>query len=162
MGLPILMTRASWAGYEEQFKKNGESFKAQGVLHGVFGDIDLEPHREWVERVCSESGLIAHQPLWQGVRRDLVREFIAAGFRAIIVVVDEKQMPVEFLGREIDEELIGELEAIGVDACGENGEFHTFVYDGPFFKRMVEFDRGSAFNIEHHCVLPIIAKSKMV
>lgn len=160
MDLPILLTRASWADYEEQFKKSAAIFKAQGILHGVFGDIDLEPHREWVERVCHESGLVAHQPLWQGVRRDLAREFIAVGFRAIIVVVNEKQMPVEFLGREIDKELIDEFETIGVDTCGENGEFHTFVYDGPLFKRKVEFDGGDAFNIEHHMVLPILTRSR--
>lgn len=161
MELPILLTRASWADYEEQFNKNVESFKAQGILNGVFGDIDLEPHREWVERVCRESGLVAHQPLWQGVRRDLVCEFIAAGFKAIIVVVNEKQIPAKFLGHEIDENLIDELEAIGVDACGENGEFHTFVYDGPLFKYKVEFDRGDTFNIEHHRVLPILTKNSM-
>jgi uncharacterized protein (TIGR00290 family) len=160
MGIPILMTRASWEGYEAQFKKNAEVFKAQGVLHGAFGDIDLEPHREWVERICTESGLIAHEPLWYGARRELVNEFISAGFRAVIIVVDTNQMPIKFLGREIDDGLVGELEAIGVDACGENGEFHTFVYDGPLFRHRVDFTTGTIFNINNHSVLPIIAGSK--
>lgn len=161
MELPILMTRSSWKGYEEQFKKNAETFKSQGVLHGVFGDIDLEPHREWVERVCGESGLTAHEPLWQASRRELVREFIEAGFKAIIVVVDTDRMPAGFLGREIEDGLIGELEAIDVDACGENGEFHTFVYDGPLFKEPVRFQTGSIFEIDNHSVLPIITENEM-
>lgn len=161
MGLPIILTSATWDGYEVQFKANAAQFREQGIIHGVFGDIDLEPHREWVERVCGESGLTAHQPLLQGVRRDLVREFVAKGFKAIIVVVDTNRMPVEFLGREIEEKLIGELETIGVDACGENGEFHTFVYDGPLFKRRVDFSTGSVFHIDNHSVMPIRAKSKM-
>lgn len=156
MGLPIIMTCASWNSYEAQFKANACHFREQGIMHGVFGDIDLEQHREWVERVCRESDLTAHQPLWQSARRELVREFISTGFKAIIVVVDTNQMPVDFLGREIDEVLIGELESIGVDACGENGEFHTFVYDGPLFKRKVDFKMGSVLNIDNHWVLPII------
>jgi diphthine-ammonia ligase len=156
MGVPILMARASWEDYEEQFKKGSEALKARGAVHGVFGDIDLEPHREWVERVCAESGLVAHQPLWHGARKELVGEFIAAGFRAVIVVVDALRMPDSFLGREIDGGLVSELEAIGVDACGENGEFHTFVFDGPLFKHRVDFTTDAVFHIGNHAVLPVI------
>lgn len=159
MGLPIVLIPASWDDYEQQFKKNAGDFRTRGILHGVFGDIDLEPHRQWVERVCSESGLTAHEPLWQGERRELVHEFICAGFKAIIVVVDTNRMPAEFLGREIDEALVSELEAVGVDACGENGEFHTFVYDGPLFRRGVEFNRGEVFCVGHHRVMPVITDS---
>jgi uncharacterized protein (TIGR00290 family) len=113
-----------------------------------------------VERVCGESGVTAHEPLWQASRRELVHEFIEAGYKAIIVVVDTNRMPAKYLGREIDEDLIAELESIGVDACGENGEFHTFVYDGPLFKHRVDFNCGSIFDIGNHSVMPIITEGE--
>ena len=87
---------ASWGNYEKQFKEQAAFFRSLNVLHGVFGDIDLEPHREWVVRVCRESGVTAHLPLWKGVRRTLVQEFIDTGFKALIVVVNTKKMPEKF------------------------------------------------------------------
>lgn len=135
IGIPLRTSTASWGSYENKFKEQAMSFNREGILHGVFGDIDLEAHREWVKRVCSESGIRAHLPLWKGDRRELVEEFIDAGFKAIIVVVNTSKMPQRFLGHTMDKKLIMELESIGVDVCGENGEFHTFVYDGPLFKK---------------------------
>jgi diphthine-ammonia ligase len=146
---------ATWGNYESQFKSQVAVFKNENVLHGVFGDIDLEPHREWVERVCNESGITAHLPLWKGVRRDLIGEFLSAGFKALVVVVNTKKMPERFLGRLIDAALVNELEAIGVDACGENGEFHSFVYDGPLFKKRLSFTKGNVLSNEGYAFLPI-------
>lgn len=137
--LPITTAAANWNSYENEFKKKLEYFKTNGLKHGVFGDIDLEPHRAWVDRVCSECNFTAHLPLWQEKRRTLVSEFIGADFKALIVVVNTNMIPERFLGRVIDHKLVCELENIGVDACGENGEFHTFVYDGPLFSNPVDF-----------------------
>jgi uncharacterized protein (TIGR00290 family) len=155
MGLPLFTGSATWPDYETQFKAGLARFPQQDIYHGVFGDIDLVPHRQWVERVCRECGLTAHLPLWQGDREELVREFLAAGFKALIVVVDRKRMPADFLGREINEQLLADLAAIGVDGCGENGEFHSFVYDGPLFKHPVEFEAGEALTLAEHSLLPI-------
>lgn len=155
MDLPLRTAKATWENYEAQFKEQINHFKNDNVLHGVFGDIDLEPHRKWVERVCRESGVTAHLPLWKGVRRTLVHEFIDAGFKALIVVVNTKKMPTRFLGRLIDAALINELEAIGVDACGENGEFHSFVFDGPLFKKPLYFTKGDVIANEGYSFLPI-------
>ncbi|NLP03215.1 MAG: adenosine nucleotide hydrolase, partial [Fibrobacter sp.] len=71
------------------------------------------------------------------------------------VVVNCSMMPSEFLGREIDPDLIGELERIGVDPCGENGEYHTFVYDGPLFRKKINLIRGESFSKEKYCFLPL-------
>jgi diphthine-ammonia ligase len=155
MGIPLRTVAAAWDDYEVRFKDQAAHFRNENILHGVFGDIDLEPHREWVERVCRESGISAHLPLWKGSRRDLVLEFIGAGFKAIIVVVNTGKMPDRFLGRSIDTALIDELEAIGVDACGENGEFHTFVFDGPLFKKRLPFTTGDVIEKEGYAFLPI-------
>lgn len=155
MQIPLRTAAATWGNYESQFKEQAALYRNENVRHGVFGDIDLEPHREWVERVCRESGITAHLPLWKGVRRTLVREFIDAGFKAVIVVVNTKKMPDRFLGRLIDAALVDELEAIGVDACGENGEFHTFVYDGPLFKKGLIFAKEDEIAIEGYAFLRI-------
>jgi adenosylcobinamide-phosphate synthase len=155
MGIPLRTASASWGNYEAQFKEQAALYNNENVLHGFFGDIDLEPHREWVERVCRESGLRAHFPLWKGNRRALVEKFIDAGFKAIIVVVNTKKMPDRFLGRLIDTALVNELEGIDVDACGENGEFHTFVYDGPLFKNQLRFTKGDVIANEGYAFLPI-------
>ena len=155
MEIPLRTAAASWGNYEAQFKEHAALFRDENVLHGVFGDIDLEPHREWVERVCRESGITSHLPLWKGARRTLVQEFIDAGFNALVVVVNTKKMPDRFLGRLIDTALVNELEAIGVDACGENGEFHTFVFDGPLFKKALDITRKDIVIKEGYAFLPI-------
>ena len=155
MEIPLRTAAASWGNYEMQFKEQAAFFRNENILHGVFGDIDLEPHREWVERVCRESGITAHLPLWKGVRRTLVQEFIDAGFKALIVVVNTKKMPDKFLGRFIDGALVNELEEVGVDACGENGEFHTFVYDGPLFKKKLCFTKKEMIAKDEYVFQPI-------
>ena len=136
LGLPLVMRRASWQTYEAVFTEQLRAFAAQGVTRGLFGDIDLQPHRDWEEKVCAQAGLEAVLPLWQQPRRALVDEFLALGTRARVVCVDARFLDASFCGREFDARFIADLPA-GVDACGENGEFHTFVFDGPRFARPV-------------------------
>lgn len=157
MEMPLKMGMAAWGAYEAQFKKLIAEFKNETIFHGVFGDIDLQPHRDWVERVCSETGITPHLPLWNEERRTLVEEFIREGFKACIVVVNCSMMSDRFLGRLIDQPLIDELEAEGVDACGENGEFHTFVFDGPLFKKKVNYTTGEKLTFDNYAYLPIKA-----
>jgi uncharacterized protein (TIGR00290 family) len=146
---------ASWNSYETQFKKQTLQFASNGITQGVFGDIDLEPHREWVERVCNETGITAHLPLWLENRRVLVNEFVNAGFKAMIVMINTSMMPSKYLGQTITLELADELESIGVDACGENGEFHTFVYDGPLFTKSLFVKGGDPVYNENYVGLPL-------
>jgi uncharacterized protein (TIGR00290 family) len=138
---------ATWGEYEAVFLDYLHEKKEQGISYGVFGDIDLEPHRAWVERVCKTEDLGAVLPLWQESRRDLILEFVRAGFKAWIVTLNTSMMPESFLGRPFTEDLIGELEALGVDACGENGEFHTVVLDGPNFLHPVQVEFGETIVI---------------
>lgn len=147
LAIPSMIGTASWNDYEGAFLDKLASLKEQGLGDGIFGDIDLEPHREWVERVCAVHGIVAHLPLWQQARRDLLRDFIEAGFVAIIVVVDDKRLPDSFLGRRLDWQTIDDLEAAGADACGEEGEYHTVVMDGPLFSTGLKLRIG---DIVHH------------
>ena len=132
LGIPLVMRRASWQTYEAVFTEQLRAFAAQGVTHGLFGDIDLQAHRDWEERVCAAAGIAAVLPLWLEPRGALVDELLARGYRARVVGVDARFLGAGFCGREFDARFIADLPP-GVDACGENGEFHTFVFDGPRF-----------------------------
>ena len=126
--------RAKFEDYEAVFVRNLEVFKSQDINYGIFGDIDLDKHRKWEEKVCEKAQMTAVLPLWQEDRKKLVKEFIDLGFKARIVVVNKTMMSPEFLGRDLSHELLEEIEKTGADVCGENGEYHTVVYDGPLFK----------------------------
>ncbi|AKJ69523.1 MULTISPECIES: diphthine--ammonia ligase [Pandoraea] len=136
LGIALVSARAGWESYESVFTAQLQRFAADGITHGVFGDIDLQAHRDWEEKVCAAAGLEAVLPLWQQPRLALAHEFIALGYRAILVCVDGRHLGPEFVGREYDLALLDDLPR-DVDACGENGEFHTFVYAGPRFTRPV-------------------------
>jgi uncharacterized protein (TIGR00290 family) len=137
LGMALVARSASWASYEQVFTDVLRELHAAGHRLAVFGDIDLEPHREWEERVCAAAGLRAYLPLWQRDRRALAEEALAAGFRAIVVCTDSRYLSDEFCGREFDRQFLADLPP-NVDACGENGEFHTFVFDGPLFRHPVK------------------------
>ena len=136
LGIPLVMCRASWHGYEGVFVEQLKAFAAQGLTHGLFGDIDLQAHRDWEEKVCAAAGLTAVLPLWQQARTELAADVLALGYRARVVCVDGRFLDADYCGREYDDGFIANLPA-GVDTCGENGEFHTFVFDGPRFSRPV-------------------------
>lgn len=132
-GLPIHLIQSSWNDYEKNFTSALEYLKnSYAIDAAVFGDIDLQPHRDWEEMVCSKAGLKAILPLWQQDREQLVLQMLNSGIKTMIVSCNEK-MSEYFIGKMLDEALINELKAIDVDVCGENGEFHTLVLDCPLF-----------------------------
>jgi uncharacterized protein (TIGR00290 family) len=143
IGVPIVQPRVGWTNYEEEFKKALTQFKKEGIEAGVFGDIDVREHRDWVERVCKEMEIKPLLPLWKKKREALLREFLAAGFKTIVVAVQADKLAKEWLGRQINEEFIEDLKKLdSVDLCGERGEYHTFVFDGPIFQSPVKFTFG--------------------
>jgi len=110
---------------------------------GIFGDIDIEEHRKWVEKLCNDTQIKAYLPLWQQPRAKLLNEFLAAGFKAIIVAVNADKLAKEYLGRKLDKELIVEFQNLNIDPCGENGEYHTVVTDGPIFSSPINLNPGN-------------------
>ncbi|MEW6561205.1 MAG: diphthine--ammonia ligase [Pseudomonadota bacterium] len=136
LGLELVTAAASWDDYQATFVAQLQAMAARGAQAAVFGDIDLQAHRDWEEKVCAQAGLQAHLPLWGQPRRALVDAFLAQGWRARVVCVDSRFLHDGFAGREFDADFVASLPA-GVDACGENGEFHTFVFDGPAFAHPV-------------------------
>jgi uncharacterized protein (TIGR00290 family) len=127
--------------YEERMRNALLSQKENGVHSVAFGDIFLQDLREYRERNLAQVEMNAIFPIWKRDTRELAQDFCALGFRAIAVCVDPKKLSREFAGRELDESFFRDLPP-GVDACGENGEFHTFVYDGPIFSSAIAVERG--------------------
>jgi uncharacterized protein (TIGR00290 family) len=142
IGIEYSIGKSLFNDYEEVFVSKIKQFKEQGIDYGIFGDIDLEEHRIWEERVCSRAAITAVLPLWQRDRKELVKRFIDLGFKAKIVVVNTEMLDKRFLGRDLSYSLIEEIEACNADVCGENGEYHTVVYDGPVFKNPVDLIYG--------------------
>ncbi|MFH1564155.1 MAG: diphthine--ammonia ligase [Nitrospirota bacterium] len=162
IGIPIVQRKATTRGvtsentYEHEFKKAVLELKDEGVNAGIFGDIDLHVHRDWVERVCREIGITPILPLWKGNREELITEFMDAGFKTIVVATNANRLGEEWLGRQIDKEFVAELKALGnIDLCGEDGEFHSFVYDGPIFKHPVKWTVGKKVLKDNHWFLEI-------
>ncbi|WP_206427363.1 diphthine--ammonia ligase [Clostridium rectalis] len=129
----LITASASWNDYEEVFLKELLNMKDKGIEVGVFGDIDLESSKQWVNMICDKACIKSMLPLWQEKREELVKEFIDLGFKAKIVSLKSSVMDKSYLGQILDKKLMNELKDIGVDPCGENGEFHTVVIDGPIF-----------------------------
>jgi len=137
LGLELCAPCADWASYERVFVEELERARESGIGQAIFGDIDLLPHREWEEKVCRRAGLTAHLPLWNWPRERVVAEILRRGIKAVCVCINARFLPEEFCGRAYDEAFLRDLPR-GVDACGENGEFHTFVTHAPRFRRPIE------------------------
>jgi uncharacterized protein (TIGR00290 family) len=146
LGIPLHMLyltqdNCSLEDYEALMKKTMLEYKDKDVLTVAFGDVFLQDLRDYRERNLAKVGMEAIFPIWGRDTTEIVRTFIALGFMAHLTCVDNEKLGREFAGRLIDAGLIRDLPD-GVDPCGENGEFHSFVYDGPIFQRPVDINVG--------------------
>ncbi|MBC7217334.1 MAG: diphthine--ammonia ligase [Candidatus Caldatribacterium sp.] len=149
--IPIVVCPTSWEEYEDNFIACLEDFREKGVTFGVFGDIDLPEHREWVERVCAQVGITPFLPLWGKDHHEVALEVVQVGFEAYVTVVRDGVLPPEFLGRRFDRVLLEEFAKLGIDPCGERGEFHTLVVSGPLYQNPIPYTFGEiAFDGKCH------------
>ncbi len=131
--------------YEEAMLAAFDRERGKGIEAIAFGDIYLEDLRDYRDRLLARAGLRGVYPLWKRDTCELLREFIASGWRAIVVCTYDERLDASWSGREIDVRFALDLPR-GVDPCGERGEYHSFVYDGPLFSKPVTFDKGSIVN----------------
>lgn len=122
--------------YEHKMSELLVNYQRKGLTHVLFGDLFLEDIRKYREDKLNAIGITPVFPLWKEDTLDLATEMLRIGFRALITCVDPRKLDPMFAGREYDETFLEQLPT-GVDPCGENGEFHTFVYDGPIFKKPI-------------------------
>ncbi|MCG8574918.1 MAG: adenine nucleotide alpha hydrolase [Flavobacteriales bacterium] len=127
--------------YSQKMAEVVNMLRNQGFTHSGFGDIFLEDLRQYREEQLAQYDIKAVFPLWGKDTKELVNDFIQSGFKATTVCVKAEFMGEEFVGRDLDEVFVKQLPA-QVDPCGENGEFHTFCYDGPIFSNPIPFKRG--------------------
>lgn len=151
LGLQLVTPVAAWQDYEKVFVETLQELKKEGCDYGIFGDIDLQAHRDWEEKVCSAAEIEAVLPLWNKNRLDLVNEFLDEGFKSVVICINEKYLGKEFCGQVFDRKFIAGLPQ-NVDACGENGEFHTFAFDGTFFQKPVNYQIEEIY--QHSPVFP--------
>jgi uncharacterized protein (TIGR00290 family) len=136
--IPLLQKETTWNGYENEFKEAVKSLIPNGVQGMIFGDIYLQEHKDWTERVCRELGIEAVEPLWKKVPEEIMLVFIDAGFEAIIVSAKADLFGKEWISKRVDREFLRYLKDNNIDVCGENGEYHTFVTDGPMFRKKIK------------------------
>lgn len=127
--------------YDEVMKSKMLELQSAGVTHSVFGDIFLEDLRKYREEKLAVAGIEGVFPLWKKDTSALIQEFLSLGFKTIVTCVNERYLDQSFVGRIIDEQFINDLPD-NVDVCGENGEFHTFTFDGPIFSQPITFEIG--------------------
>lgn len=160
IGIPLVQRQTTWNSFEAEFKSMVRDFKRQGIDGGVFGDIDLDEHREWVERVCQEVDIVPHLPLWGEGQADILVDFINLGFEAVVVATRAAWLGQEWLGRKVDMDFIKRLAKIretkGITLCGEAGEYHTLVLDGPLFQKRIEITEANKVFRDEHWFLEIL------
>jgi uncharacterized protein (TIGR00290 family) len=143
------------ATYEARMKEALSHHFARGVRSVAFGDIFLEDLRVYREKNLAQAGMQALFPIWKRDTRELAREFVRLGFRAITVCIDPRVLDASFAGRELDASFFADLPP-GVDPCGENGEFHTYVFDGPVFKAPIAFRVGEKVLRDGFCFCDLL------
>ncbi len=140
--LPLTVLENDWTAPTEKYQKTMAeqmaAFQAEGIRTALYGDIWLENIRKQRENNCLISGIKADFPLWGSNPKDLIQEFVDLGFKSMITCVDGSVLDASYLGRIIDEDFIHDFPE-HADICGENGEYHSFVFDGPIFKEPVDF-----------------------
>lgn len=157
LNIPLLLVKCEGEEYKAAFNKALNKAKNElGAEACVFGDIDLEAHRVWCTDRCDEANMEAIFPLWLEDREKLTYEFIDSGFKTVIKNVRLDVLSTEFLGKVLTKKVVSDIVAAGSDACGENGEYHTFSFDGPLFKYPIRFKENGIITNETHGFLDIV------
>ncbi|HEX4346535.1 MAG TPA: diphthine--ammonia ligase [Vicinamibacterales bacterium] len=143
LGLDRSVGRCTWQTYNDAFSRVVERAAARGISHIIFGDIMFEEHRRWAERMCEPHGISAVEPLW-GLPTDvLFYEWIASGSEALIVTARAEFLDASWLGRPLTPDCFAEFQRLGVDPCGERGEYHTVVTSTPLFTTPLRLRQGA-------------------
>ncbi|MGE0443963.1 MAG: diphthine--ammonia ligase [Vicinamibacterales bacterium] len=143
LGLTTLSGRCSWETYTDEYIRVLGEVAALGITHVIFGDIMFDAHAAWNRRVCAAHGLTAVMPLWGEPTDALLAEFLGTGSRAMVVTSRTERLDPAWLGRTLDAAAHEELTTLGVDPCGEQGEYHTLVVDSPVFSSPLPIQVGA-------------------
>lgn len=158
LGLPLHTEEVTWESYEAGFERAVKELKEKySLTGGVFGDINLEEHRQWVEKMTERCGIKYNLPLWLMEERAVSEELLRRGGKALIVAIRSDLIDQEWLGRVMDNDYIEYCISIGISPCGEGGEAHTLVIDGPGFIKSLDYKTGSIRTKENRTLLELLA-----
>ncbi len=155
LGIPVHQPETTWDGYERDFKAAVGGMVPLGIKGMVFGDIYLQEHLDWVQRVCSEIGIEAVEPLWGRDTGELYSSFVEAGFEAVIIGAKAELIESHWLGKKLDRAFADYTKARGIDPCGEKGEYHTLVTAGPIFRRRIAIGQSELQSRDGYWLLDI-------
>lgn len=157
LGIPLLQKQTTPENYRKEYIENiREIIKKEGIEGLVLGDIFLEDCYTWAKEICDELGIELIEPLWKMNPESLLQEFINAGFEAVVVSTQANLLDKSWVGRKLDQNFLEDVKKIkGVDICGENGEYHSLVLNGPNFKKKLEIRIGEKIKIKDYWFLDI-------
>ena len=142
LGIELRAVPTTWSAMSDLLESELRELRADGFEGVLLGDIHLADVRAWYEERVTAAGLRHVEPIWGEPPSGLLSEFVDSGGRAVVTCVDLTRLPPEWLGRIIDRRFVEEIRSTGVDPCGENGEYHSFAFDGPTFRQPVEWHAG--------------------
>jgi len=152
IGIPLIQKVTTWGAYENDFNSEVLKLKEKGIAGMIAGDIDLEEHLNWIKKKSAELNIDYYEPLWKRNREEILSKFIYEGFEAVVVncIARAKFLTGRTINKETVENFIKDTKEAGIDLCGENGEFHTLVIDGPIFKKRLEILESEVKNFTKH------------
>lgn len=154
--IPLLLTPTAGESYHLSMEQSLKKAMALGAEAACFGDIDIDGNRAWCQDRCKNAGLESVFPLWQKDRMENVREILDSGYRCLIKSINNTLLPRDILGKYLDASVIDTMRRCGIDICGENGEYHTLVTDGPIFHRPLAFKTGEILDFGMISVVDVI------
>lgn len=156
LGIKLIQKESEWGNAEERYIKAFSSLKKQGIGYAVFGDIFLKEHYDWLRKVSVASGLTPVFPLWKLKTKDIITEFLDKGFETVILNLKYDLFGEKWLGKRLSNEFIDYLIKNNLDPCGEYGEFHTFVTNGPIFKKKIVITKSKKLIEDKPCKLRVL------
>ena len=153
--LPLLLTPTTGEAYHRAMEESLKRAIEMGAEAICFGDIDIEDNRAWSEARCANVGVKAVFPLWNRSREENVHELVALGYKCLMKSINNTLLPKEFLGQIMDEKIIDKMKYYGIDICGENGEYHTLVMDGPVFQHPISYRTGEVLDFGAYSVVDV-------
>jgi diphthine-ammonia ligase len=157
LGLRHVTRSCDWNTYEQEFETGLRELAAGGVTHVIYGDIIYPEHRAWAERLSERAGVVAVEPLFGIPTSELAAAFVRSGARATIVAANASLLESSWLGTQLSDDAIARLVELGVDPCGENGEYHTFVTWSPSFKCPVDVALGEVVQVRGYWAVDLTA-----
>lgn len=160
LDVPVLITPSEGENYHIAMEESLRKAKDMGAEVACFGDIDIEDNRKWAEERCKNAKLDAVFPLWHRDRAENVYELIELGYKCLIKSVNNTLLPKNILGKYIDEKSIEIMQTSGIDICGENGEYHTLVVDGPVFKTKLPYQTGKVLDFGDFSIIDVFVNEE--